>query len=246
MAGAASAGRDDAFEVGRLLRIHNPALNVDVTIHDPFVKEVEGDRRFVSLDFYQSRGVYALLSSRLPKKSVARRPYAKVLAKVVAKLKRKRDVAFRAGIQGDAPESKEVKFAGRYSVLPKTSDRTLRAMAMARSDVVECDMPPLEGESDRFRLACLVPLGRRNQNTELFVDAKSTTWDFLTKLVAQEYRAPQDEEEGASATVAPAEAAALPVVAHPSPGEAALSRQSPIAAASDDTSCAEGSDDSAE
>ena len=119
-AAAASAGRDDVFEVGQSLRIHNPALNVDVTIHSPFIKELEGNSHFVSLDFYQSRGVYALLSSRLPKKALSKRPYTKVLAKVVGKLKRKRDDAFREAIQANAPAHKRIKFTGDYSVLPKT------------------------------------------------------------------------------------------------------------------------------
>ena len=243
-AAAASAGRDDVFEVGQSLRIHNPALNVDVTIHSPFIKELEGNSHFVSLDFYQSRGVYALLSSRLPKKALAKRPYTKVLAKVVGKLKRKRDDAFREAIQANAPANTRIKFAGDYSVRPITKDRGVKAMAMSQSDVVQCDMPPLDGESDGFRLSCVVPLGRHNANSEIYVDAQSSTWDFLSKLVAQEYRAAPEDQEVAPTSVAPPTATASPVVARPSPEETALCCQSPVAAQNDDASCPERSDDS--
>ena len=247
---AASSGREDVFETGTSLRIHNPALNVDVTIHPPFLKELESEGRFVSLDFYQSRGVYSLLSSRLPKEPQAKRSYAKVLAKVVGMLKRTRDDAFRAGIASSAAaDSKGMKFRGPYSVRPSTKDRGLKTMAMAQSDVVQCDMPPLDGETDGFRLSCVVPLDRHNQNTEMLVDASSSTWDFLSKLVAQEYRASQGSQQSSPPTVAPEEATAVPVVADPVPVVAdpapvvAVSGQSLSAAQNDEASCTDGSDD---
>ena len=246
---AASAGREDVFEVGTSLRIYNSALNVDVTIHSPFIKELQGDSRFVSLDFYQSRGVYSLLSSRLPKKPQAKRPYAKVLAKVVGKLKRKRDDAFRAESASNADaDPKLLKYRGPHSVRPLNRDRGLKAVVMAQSDVVQCDMPPLDGESDGFRLSCMVPLDRHNKNNEMFVDASSSTLDFLSKLVAQEYRASQASQEGSPTTVAPEEATAVPVVADPAPVVAdptlvvAESGQSPSAAQNDEASCTEWSD----
>ena len=61
---------------------------------------------------------------------------------------------------------------------------------MAQSNVVTCDMPPLDGEEDGFRLSCVVPLDRHNGNTEMYVDAQSSTWNYLSKLIAQEYGKP--------------------------------------------------------
>ena len=121
------ASGDDVFQVGQSLRIHNPALNLDVIIHSPFIKELERNRSFVSLDFYKSRGVYALLSSRLPKKNLAKRPYTKVLSKVVGKLKCKRDEEFRKAIQGNVPGGAGgVNFRGRSSVKLKTKKGNCR------------------------------------------------------------------------------------------------------------------------
>ena len=108
---------------------------------------------------------------------------------------------------------------------------------MSQSDVVECHMPPLHGERDGFRLSCLVPIDRQNGNTEMYVDGQSSTWDFLSKLVLQEYGAAQEHEEDKQATVAPAAARALPVVAPPSPEDGDNSPALPV------VSCTEGSDD---
>ena len=58
---------EDAFQVESALRVVNPALKVDATIHEAFVQEVSRNRTFVSLDHYQSRGIYNLMSARLPR-----------------------------------------------------------------------------------------------------------------------------------------------------------------------------------
>ena len=73
--------RDDVFEIAIMMRIKNPCLGVDVAIHPSFIQVMDDDSHFVLLDFYQSRGVYSLLSSRLPRHSG--RHHGKLLAKVI-------------------------------------------------------------------------------------------------------------------------------------------------------------------
>ena len=62
----ASPAGDDAWKVEDAVTIKNACLGLDVTIHPPFIKQMDDDSRSVLLHFYQSRGVYSLLSPRLP------------------------------------------------------------------------------------------------------------------------------------------------------------------------------------
>ena len=98
-ASPADERRDDVFEVEDAVRITNPCLGLDVTIHPPFIKAIDGDR-VILLDFYRSRGVYSLLSSRLPQQPG--RQYGKLLAKVVKDLRRQRDDAFITSVRSEA------------------------------------------------------------------------------------------------------------------------------------------------
>ena len=180
---------DDIFEVGVSIRVNNRALLVDVAIHPSFIKLMDDDSRFVSLDFYRSRGVYTLLSSRLPQEPPGGRKYSKLIANVVGALKRKRDHAFRQSVITDAPLSREASFhakdRGSKSVMPR--NRALKAIAMSKSDVVQFEVDAFDDEFDGYRVSCVVPLERHNGNTELWIDAQSKTWNYLSKLVAHEY-----------------------------------------------------------
>ena len=56
---------EDVFEVSDALIVNNPRLQTDGILKAQFIKIVD-DRKFVSLDFYKSRGVYTLYWSRDP------------------------------------------------------------------------------------------------------------------------------------------------------------------------------------
>ena len=195
----ADENRDDVFEVMTTMKINNPCLGLDVTIHPCFIKLMDDGSRFVSLDFYRSRGVYALLSSRLPRK--AGRHYGKVLAKVVGDLKRQRDAAFRQSLLADAGAPAHVKRArcrGPLSVKPR--NRVLMAIAMGKSEVLQIEVDAFIHEFEGYCLSCFVCMERHNGNTEMWVDAQSSTWNYLSKLVAHEYRNSLQGEGEAHAT----------------------------------------------
>ena len=99
-ASPADERRDDVFKVEDAVTIRNPCLGLDVTIPPLFIKAIDGDR-FILLDFYRSRGVYRLLSSRLPQQQG--RQYGKLLAKIVRDLRRRRDDAFIKSVRTEAP-----------------------------------------------------------------------------------------------------------------------------------------------
>ena len=230
MAAQADEGRDDVFEVVTSIKITNLSLGVDVSIHPSFIKEMSDDSRFVSLDFYRSRGIYALLSSRLPQQQAAAhggRQYAKLLAKVVGDLKRKRDKAFRQSVMASAPQGVLPKVGrGDKSVLPR--NRRLKAIALSAPEVVHCEMDAFEDEFDGYRLACVVPLERQNGNTELWVDSQGSTWNYLSKLVAHEYRKSLETQDEAQAPVDSSTTTPAPIETEPAtPIAHSPKRQSP-------------------
>ena len=190
---------DDVFEVASSIRVHNPCLNVDVIIHAAFIKEVEDECRFVLLDFYQSRGVYSLLSSRLPQVA-GKRAHAKILAKVVADLRRKRDEVFRKSVQADVPDGANARFGrGVASVAPK--NRRVKVVALSKRDGVSVEMEAFTEEFDGFHLSCIVPFERQNGNSELWVDSQGSTWNYLSKLVAHEYGKSLDGDDDVKSAV---------------------------------------------
>ena len=191
MAGA-SDDHVDAFEVQVALKIDNPKLGVSATIQPEFVKERE-DRKFVLLDFYQSRGVYTLLCSRLPSMPSNGRPYAKLLSQVLGNLKSQRDEAWRESLCSDG--SKVSFYKNRSVVMPKR--RHHQAIALAKSEIFEFEVEAIPGMCDG-RLACIMPLQRKNRHSELWVAADS--WNVLSKVVAHEHRKSLQDEDEAHAT----------------------------------------------
>ena len=184
---------DDEFEISSAVGVNNPALGIDVVIRAPFLKVVEDDdgriNRFVLLDFYQSRGIYALMSCRLPPEAKAGRKYSKLLAIVVGGIRRKRDEQFRESVKNAAPvdiRTSSSTFKGPKSVLPR--DRALKAIAFSKSDAVDVALGELSKESDGRIIKCLLPLHRKNGQTELWVSAEASTWDVLSKIALYEYR----------------------------------------------------------
>ena len=66
---------------------------------------------------------------------------------------------------------------------------------------MQVEMGAFAEEFEGFHLSCIVPLERKHGNTELWVDAQSSTWNFLSKLVAHEYR--KVEQDAAQSVVDP-------------------------------------------
>ena len=106
--GASVCGGDgavalDEFQVADSLTVDNPGLGLTAHISSAFLKVVD-ETKFVELDFYQSRGVYNIMTSRLPiiPSSVqGGRAYGKLLAKVVGDIRALRDAAFRMLVKTD-------------------------------------------------------------------------------------------------------------------------------------------------
>ena len=65
---------------------------------------------------------------------------------------------------------------------------------------MQLEMDAFDDELEGYCLSCAVCLERRNGNTELWVDVQSSTWNYLSKLVAHEYRNSLQGEGEAHAT----------------------------------------------
>ena len=76
----------------------------------------------------------------------------------------------------------------------------MQAVALAKSDVVQIEMDAFDDEFNGYSLTCIVPMERKNGNNEFWVDAQGSTWNFLSKLVAHEYRNGLQGEGEAHAT----------------------------------------------
>ena len=217
----ASPAGDDVWKVEDAVTIKNACLGLDVTIHPPFIKAIN-DSRFILLDFYQSRGVYRLLTSRLPPQQG--RHYAQLLAKVVKDLRRGRDRAFVASVRTAAPINiRRSKFRG---IKPRC--RSLKAVAMGKGEVVQVKMNAIDGEfDDNFCLSFSVCFERNNRHTELWVDACTSTWNYLSKLVAHEYRESLEGEDEARAPIDSPNTATAPIATTPAAAAHSSKRQSP-------------------
>ena len=93
----------DEFQVTESLTVDNPGLGFTTLIRSAFLKVVD-ETKFVELDFYQSRGVYNIMTSRLPSISnsvQSGRAYGKLLAKVVGDIRAHRDAAFQMLVKTD-------------------------------------------------------------------------------------------------------------------------------------------------
>jgi hypothetical protein len=114
----------------------------------------------------------------------------------VGEIWRKRDDAFRVSVSGDVasgirPDEQKSITRGKKSVWPIR--RSLKAIALIKSDVVAVKMDGLDNESDDRHIECFTPIARHNGNTELWVNATASTWDILSKWVLHEYRKSSDD-----------------------------------------------------
>ena len=171
---------DDVFDISTSLRIVNSRLDVDVTIQPAFLQEVDRST-FVLLDFYRSRGVYALLTSRLP--VAEHRSYGKLLAKVVGTLKSQRDEAFKQAVLSDIGDCRLSPASFGQSVT-RPKNKRLRLGTMAGPESLEVKAEQFSMEFAEFRLSVLRPADRSNGNSQLWVDSKAESWNYISKLVA--------------------------------------------------------------
>ena len=74
------------------------------------------------------------------------------------------------------------------------------AIAMGKSEVLQLEVDAFVHEFEGYCLSCFVCMELHNGNTEMWVDAQSSTWNYLSKLVAHEYRHGLQGEGEAHAT----------------------------------------------
>ena len=173
-------GADDVFDIATSIRVVNAHLKLNVTITPTYLTDVDGTT-FVHLECYGSRGVYALMACRLTVGS--NRQHAKLLSKVVSELKKLRDDAFCQLVLSHVGDHSLSRKSFGVSVT-KPRCKRLRSAVMALPDTIEVEVPPFSEEFKGFRLSCLSPRDRVNGNTELWVDSKPATWNFISKFVA--------------------------------------------------------------
>ena len=174
----------DEFQVADSLTVDNPGPGLTAHISSAFLKVVD-ETKFVELDFYQSRGVYKIMTSRLPSipSSVqGGRAYGKLLAKVVGDIRALRDAAFRMLVKTD-PTLANISY-GKSVTRPR--NKRLRVAVLKQSEVVNITM---KVDTSIINLACLVPQSRVNRYTELWVEADGRSLDQLSRIVRVRYDA---------------------------------------------------------
>ena len=176
----------DEFQVTESLTVDNPGLGFTTLIRSAFLKVVD-ETKFVELDFYQSRGVYNIMTSRLPSISYSvqgRRAYGKLLAKVVVDIRAQRDAAFRMLVKAD-PTLPNVLWRGSAT---RPRNKRLLVAAMKQSEVVNITM---KVDTSIIKLACIVPQNRTNRYNELWVEADGRSLDHVSRIVRVRYDAEQ-------------------------------------------------------
>lgn len=215
---------DDVFETTVALKIDHPSLNVSVVIHPVFMKQLD-DTYFVSLRFWNSRGIENLLTCRLPPRP--QRHYNKLLANVLSKLKKARDESFRQLILEQMPDTKNRLFYRNSGVKPRT--RAGQAAALASTGVIDVEVPAFAPEFEGFRLSCcLDSVERLNGNSEMWVASQNATWNYLSKLVLHEHEAESESPAPVDLPTTPASTAKTSTTS-PVPAPTDESATSPIA-----------------
>ena len=180
----------DAFDVKASITVINKHLKLNVTVKHDFLREVDG-RTFALLDFYQSRGVCAVMASRLPLASCVRKSYSTLLAKVAAELRGLRDAAFQQAVLTDVNEP-GITY-GRSITNPR--HKKLKVAVLAKSDVVSFALPGTnDGDNGDAIVYAVVPIDRKNRNNELWMEATGPTFDSISKFTRAKYDSSTDAE----------------------------------------------------
>ena len=104
----------------------------------------------------------------------------------------------------------------------------MKVVAMSKGEVVQVKMDAIDGEFDEgYCLSRSVCFDRNNKHTELWVDAQTNTWNYLSKLVAQEHRESLEGEDEARAPIDSPNTATAPIATTPTAAAHSSKRQSP-------------------
>lgn len=188
----------DEFQVATALVINNPHLKLTATIHPQFTKE-SGDKMYVSMDFYQSRGLHAVLTSRLPVDTSSVRPYTTILTHVMHCLRRARDETFRKTVVSDVGDD-GVHYRRKDSIMAPKNKR-LKLAATVATDEITVKLSSASGAESS--LTFLMPSSRKNRNNELWVEATNDAFDMMARLVAEAYARDFAEREGIGGSSTP-------------------------------------------
>ena len=222
---------DSVFEVSMAMKIDNPSLNVSAVIHPSFLKEVDDETTVVNLRFWNARGIEQLMVCRLPPN--VPRHYKATLTKVVNKLKTARDDAWRELLKLKAPDHK-LSFHRRTGVKPR--NKALHVLAIENVGMIDVPVPIFSEEFDGFRLPCLADSDRHNGKSELWVDSRSATWNYISKLVVHEYEAEQASETQTSTPTSTSTSPSTSRIAASTPASTATSSTVPTPIAQSSTS----------
>ena len=148
-------------------------------IRPKFYKRVEG-RRFLSLNFYQSRGIYNLMTVKLGRQTRDQRigrKFSKVLKATVDELRTQRDTEFPKSVITASKSA--AKFRG--GTVPKAKNLKIQALGM--NETLTVNMPAYGDDIGPRQINCLMPQGRKNRHNEMLIALESAEMEYLAKLV---------------------------------------------------------------
>ena len=167
---------DHGFSMRPSLDVINKELGLSTRIASEFVRHVN-DGVYVHLDYYRSRGVYAMMACRSGSSATPRpSSLSKVMHDTCQDIRQLRDNAFRSTVI--AQTDKSVKFT--RGVMPQ--HKRLRAIALAQDDIVHIVMPAV---GDMVEVGCdvLWPQDRKNGNSQLWVCMSGEVINYIANAV---------------------------------------------------------------
>ena len=180
---------DDAnmgFKYKQDLTITNKALKLCAHIKPQFIKKVGGDN-YVSIDFYNSRGVYNILSCRSTRTGTQQRSLSKVMATLTKQIRKREDEQFRKMVvqnQDAEIEGRPIVFSKDRGIVPR--HKRGRALAFAL-DIVNFTLPEVPGVLDEVNCkSYLIEIKRKNRNRPLWLNLSPKVIDYISKWVEHE------------------------------------------------------------
>jgi len=178
--------RDDVFAFEETVVITNKSLGLRATIPPQFRKVVT-EITFTKLDYWQSRGIYSILTCKLPKqkshsKADGDAQKSTINGKIISvctKLRKARDDAFRKSVMAKCTKP-GMKFSGAV----KPRNKQLNIIAIQHHDTITVDMPAVDDATGPCSILCVCNDDRKNRYSELWVELTPAVCAYLSASVA--------------------------------------------------------------
>jgi hypothetical protein len=160
------------------VEIRNTSLGVRVSVPASFRKVVDGTA-FTNIDFYKGRGIWRLLTCKVPGANWKDKGLNKKLAMVLNKLRVQRDTEFRKSVISKATQP-GLKFTGST----KPRNKVLQSLQITHADTIRITLPAVNGAA-----SCVANFvcndGRKNRHNQMWVELTHEVCAYLTQSIVE-------------------------------------------------------------